>query len=318
MSRVDEALRRAASPEGTGPEHQPAPEATGFEMEDVAMLSRTPYPLELPRSRQRREVLAQPPAAPSEPVPERVAHESPAGTRARLLERIDPRLAQKVVVDQRLMPVSREQYRRLAAALHHAQSATGIKLVMIASALSGEGKTLTATNLALTFSESYQRNVLLIDGDLRKPGLHSIFGLDNSFGLSDGLAAVNERRLPVHQVSPLLSVLPAGRPNSDPMAGLTSERMRRILTESREGFDWVVIDTPPVGFLSDANLLSQMVDTAILVVKAGITPYDLVQRAIEAVGRERVIGAVLNRADPHEQATGYDYYGKYYAQQTTA
>ncbi len=71
---------------------------------------------------------------------------------------------------------SLEQYRRLAATLHQSQMASGLKVIMIASALSGEGKTLTAANLAMTFSESYQRTVLLIDGDLRKPSLDSVFG----------------------------------------------------------------------------------------------------------------------------------------------
>ena len=276
------------------------------EPQDALTLSRTAYPLELPPQRKRRE------AHPPQEAERSTDQARRAKGDASLLERLDPRLAQKVVADSRLMPVSREQYRRLAASLHHSQSANGTKLVMIASAVPGEGKTLTATNLALTFSESYQRSVLLIDGDLRKPGLHSIFGLDNTFGLSDGLASKGERKLPVHPVTPLLSVLPAGRPNPDPMAGLTSERMRRILDEAREGFDWVIIDTPPVGLLSDANLLSHMVDAALVVVKAGSTPFELVQRAVEAIGRDRVIGTVLNRADPTANDSAYGYYGSYY------
>jgi capsular exopolysaccharide synthesis family protein len=232
--------------------------------------------------------------------------------RLTLLERIDSRLAQKVVVDDRIMPASREQYRRLAAALHHAQAANGTKVVMIASAVSGEGKTLTTSNLALTFSESYQRNVLLIDGDLRKPGLHLVFGLDNTSGLGEGLVSAEERKLKVHQVTSRLSVLSAGMPSSDPMAGLTSDRMRRVLDEAREAFDWVFIDTPPVAFLSDANLLARMVDAAVLVVKAGSTPFELVQRATEAIGRDKAIGVVLNRADPGDLSSGYGYgYGYY-------
>ena len=89
------------------------------------------------------------------------------------------------------------------------------------------------------------------------------------------------------------------------MAGLTSERMRRLIDEAREAFDWVIIDTPPVGLLTDANLLASMVDGAVLVVKAGSTPYDLVKRAVDAIGRERLLGVVLNRADeqPHGRAT---------------
>jgi protein-tyrosine kinase len=313
MSRVDEAMRRAA---GDKLDNAPADSATvvsgADDPADVVELSRTSFPIEMPDPRRPRA------AAGSHVVPATSAKPTEAAgpvqprAQAGLLERMDPNVAQKVVVDKRVLPSSREQYRRLAAALHHAQSANGTKVVMIASAMPGEGKTLTASNLALTFSESYHRHVLLIDGDLRRPGLHSVFGVDNSFGLADGLASINERRVPLQQVSSRLSILTAGLASSDPMAGLTSERMRRIIDEAREGFDWVFIDTPPVAVLSDANLLARMVDAAVMVVKAGSTPFELVQRAIDAIGRDRTIGVVLNRADPIDDASGYASYSSYY------
>jgi protein-tyrosine kinase len=206
------------------------------------------------------------------------------------------------------MATSREQYRRLAATLHHAQTATGLKVIMIASAAPAEGKTLTAANLALTFSESYRRNVLLIDADLRRPAMHRIFGTDNASGLTEGLMAPTERRLPVWAITERLALLQAGRPNSDPMAGLTSDRMRRLIAEARESFDWIVIDSPPIGLLTDANLLAAMVDGVVIVVKAGGTSYELVNRAIEAVGRSRILGIVLNRAEVASYRYGYDYY----------
>ena len=100
---------------------------------------------------------------------------------------------------------------------------------MIASAVQGEGKTLTATNLALTFSESYQRSVLLIDADLRRPSLHTMFGIENTTGLSDGLACDEPRDLSVRQVSPRLAILPAGQPEpgSDGRTDLGSDARRR-------------------------------------------------------------------------------------------
>ncbi len=227
-----------------------------------------------------------------------------------LFERLDRRLAAKIVVDQTMIPASREQYRRLAATLHHQQAATGLKVVMIASAVVGEGKTLTAANLALTLSESYQRTVLLIDADLRRPSLNTVFGMNGAPGLAEGLASLQERKLALHQISPRLSILPAGKPSADPMAGLTSGRMRRVIDEARESFDWIIVDTPPVGLLTDANLLAAMVDGAILVVQAGSTPYDRVKRAVEAIGSDRMLGVVLNRAEvrAHAYGYGYDYY----------
>jgi protein-tyrosine kinase len=227
--------------------------------------------------------------------------DTPPDTRAvapqsELFERLDATLAQKIVVDQNIMPVSREQYRRLAATLHHAQADTGLKVVMICSAVMGEGKTLTASNLALTFSESYKRSVLLIDGDFRRPALHVVFNLDAPVGLSEGLISVIEQKLPLYRVSPRLTILPAGSPSSDPMAGLTSNRMRRVIQEARAAFDWVIVDTPPVALLPDANLLATMVDGAVLVVRAGATPYHQVVRAVDALTRERLLGVVLNSA----------------------
>jgi receptor protein-tyrosine kinase len=219
----------------------------------------------------------------------------------------------KIVVDENMSPTSREQYRRLAASLHQAQIGSGMRVVMISSALPGEGKTLTAANLSLTLSESYDRRVLLVDADLRRPSLHKLFRLPSSPGLTENLMVSDGRALPLHRVSPNLSVLTAGEVDLDPMAGLTSPRMRQILSEARETFDWVIVDTPPVGLLSDASLLADNVDTTLFVVKAEETPYDLVKRAVDVLGARRVLGVVLNRADAnvHRHGYGYHYHSRY-------
>jgi capsular exopolysaccharide synthesis family protein len=217
----------------------------------------------------------------------------------------------KLVVMEGVPAAAIEQYRRLAASLHHAQTERNLKVLMITSASPGEGKTLTATNLALTLSESYRRKVLLIDADLRRPSLHHIFELPNVVGLSDALKSPTDQKLSVIQVSPNLTVLPAGRPDPDPMGGLTSDRMRRIIQEAASRFEWVIIDTPPVGFLSDAKLLGAMVDAALFVVRAGKSPYRLVQRALDNVGRDRILGVVLNGVEERVDAAGYYYYGYY-------
>jgi capsular exopolysaccharide synthesis family protein len=217
----------------------------------------------------------------------------------------------KLVVMPDVPAAAVEQYRRLAASLHHAQAERNTRVLMITSASPGEGKTLTATNLALTISESYRRRVLLIDADLRRPSLHHIFDLPNVIGLNDALKSTSDQKLAVIEVSENLTVLPAGRPDPDPMGGLTSDRMRRIVHEAAARFDWVIIDTPPVGFLSDANLLVAMVDAALFVVRAGKSPYRLVQRALDNVGRDRILGVVLNAVEEAADVAGYAYYGYY-------
>jgi protein-tyrosine kinase len=241
-----------------------------------------------------------------------VAVTMPAGEgRTGLFEAYNRTIDAKLVVDAETPPIAREQYRRLAATLHHVQAERGIKSVMIASALAEEGKTLTAVNLALTLSESYQKRVLLIDADLRRPNVHNAFGIDNILGLSDVLRARDDQRLPLFQVSSRLSVLSAGKPNPDPMDILTSSRMIRILDEAGANFDWVIVDTPPVGILTDANLLAAMVDAALFVVAAGRAPYAIVRKAIDALGRDRILGVVLNRADS-KLVSQNDYYYRYY------
>jgi Mrp family chromosome partitioning ATPase len=95
------------------------------------------------------------------------------------------------------------------------------------------------------------------------------------------------------------------------MQALTSDRMKHLLAEAASGFDWVIIDTPPVGVLTDAKLLSAMVDGALLIVRAGKTKVDLVQKAIAAVGRARILGVILNRAEMSNDHDSYYAYQGY-------
>lgn len=198
-----------------------------------------------------------------------------------------------------------EQFRRLAATLHHAQTHSGIRVIMLTSAAPDDGKTLTALNLSLVLSESYRKRTLLIDADLRRPSLANLADVTKAPGLSEALRAPADTKLGIIQIAPLLTLLPAGRPDPDPMGGLTSPRMRHILEEASAQFDWVILDAPPMGPIADATLLAQMVDGAVLVVRAGRTRNAEVQKAIEALGRERILGVVLNGVDsmpePHYQ-----------------
>jgi capsular exopolysaccharide synthesis family protein len=241
----------------------------------------------------------------------RAAALTDAEARARLLARIPAHAAEKLVVTPGLNAASVEQYRRLAASLHHAQAARDLHVLMVTSAVAGEGKTLTAANLALTFAESYQRRVLLIDADLRRPAVHQIFDLPSSIGLTDVLRA-SETGPPLAEVTPRLSVLQAGAPVPDPMSLLTSERMARLVEEAAASFDWVILDTPPVGLLPDANLLSSIVDGVVLVIGAGRTPLEAIRRSADAIGRDRIVGTVLNQVTEVPFAADYDYgtYGR--------
>jgi capsular exopolysaccharide synthesis family protein len=230
-------------------------------------------------------------------------------TGPRQLVSFDSSMEGKLIV-QNAAPFAVEQYRRLAGAMHELQVDRGLKTLMVTSALPREGKTLTVTNLALTLSESYRRRVLLIDADLRRPTVHEIFRLPNHRGLSDGLR-VSAGPLPVLEVSDRLSVLPAGHPDSNPMAGLTSDRMQAILSEAAASFDWVLLDAPPVGLMPDAHLLARLSGAVLFVIGAGTTPYDLIQRCVSDLGPECIVGTVLNRVDLGSIPSNH-YYHSYY------
>ena len=287
MSRIGDALKRAGTEEGDG--------FATLADDGVDLFDQT------------TDSSARPPRTPVVATEPQELAEVPAGLFEPFVHDID----EKTVVHVNVNPVAREQYRRLAATLHHVQAERGLKALLVGSALAEEGKTLTAVNIALTLSESYRRRVLLIDADLRRPTVHHAFGFDNIVGLADALAAKEERRLPVVEISPRLSVVPAGRPSADPMEALTSSRMLKILDEAASVFDWIIIDTPPVGLLPDANLLAAMLDGAVFVVAAGRTPCAVVQKAVEALGRDRILGVVLNRVEEADAMPG-NYYYRYY------
>lgn len=303
MSRIDEALARARSsrPEDLAPaDSGPMTELeTEFPTEPAESLSLTPDP----------GPATEPQLAVEEPgaAPERGATIIEAdGDLTRL-----PSAEKLMLNGSESIPV--EQYRRLAARLLMAQAERGARVVMVTSAYPGEGKTLTATNLALTLSESYKRKVLLIDADLRRPWVHQIFQLPNVTGLNDGLRDSGDRKIPLISYTENLSILTAGRPEPDPMSVLSGDRMRRVLEEAGDRFEWVIIDTPPVALLTDAHLLSSLVHAVLLVVQSGKTPLPAIKMAVEAVGRERILGVVLNRVQNDTAHSAYGYYGSYRA-----
>jgi capsular exopolysaccharide synthesis family protein len=289
MGRIDDALKRVAedTPAEAPTNVSEVPEASG----DAFV---APWKFDEGHAATADASAAQP----GDVAPVLAEGASPHPPRLALFRGVEPSLASRLVIGPSASPIVAEQFRRLAATLHHAQLVQGTKVVMIASANPGDGKTLTSANLALTLSESYRRDTLLIDADLRRPALHNIFRVPNVSGLNDGLKAGDDARLSALRLTDKLTLLPGGKPVHDPMGGLTSSRMRRILEEAAARYEWVILDTAPLSGLADANVLGAMVDAAILVVRANQTPHQDVVNAIEALGRDRVLGCVLNDAEP--------------------
>jgi protein-tyrosine kinase len=302
MSRIDEAIRRArlsdsSSTElgaGRMPHGAPADELFSGPWQVAADDKITLEPPALER-------------IPEQPTP--AIHPAALRVRRASSPGIHPDLTDKVVATDGMPPMAAEQYRKLAAKLHHAQLERGLKTIMVVSAVPGEGKTLTSVNLALTLSRSYLRRVLLIDADLRRPRLHEVFGLPASAGLRE--AASGERgaagEAAIVELGVDLALLQAGRPSSDPVGVLASTRMRRVIEAAKVHYDWVIIDTAPLAVLPDADVLRDVADAAILVIAAGQSSYDLVERAVSLLGRDRIMGAVLNGVDMSDVAGAADY-----------
>jgi capsular exopolysaccharide synthesis family protein len=295
MSRIDEALRRSSGLSGLVG-RPAAVEAADPASIAISLDRYAPEPGSAPRT------VEFPKSHVSMPEPAPRARERVSPSFARSLEG-------RLVTDQDTLPVSVEQYRRVAAALHEYQQQHSLKSIMVSSAVPKEGKTLTALNVALTLSHSYHSRVLLIDADLRRPSIQYSFGLPDGRGLADVLAA-GGGPLPLIEVSSGLSVLIAGMPNQDSVRLLTSSGLRTLIADAAGQFDWLVIDTPPVGALPDARLISNLADAVLFVIDAQGTPYDLVKRAISELGPERIIGTVLNRIEPNSLPVN-DYYGYY-------
>jgi capsular exopolysaccharide synthesis family protein len=284
MSRIDEALRRSRAVE---PVARPEPATAAEPFRSAWEFHEEPHGTV-------SQVVKPTAVAAAGP---RVLIEEALIDSAQVISSFNSQWRNRLVVSPDSEPFLVEQFRRLAATLHQGQAANNLKSVMVTSASPSDGKTLTAINLALILSESYQRRVLLIDADLRRPSIHDVSTMPNVMGLSEGLRVKTEQKLTVFRLTKNLSLLPAGRPDPDPMGGLTSSRMGRILADACSRFDWVVIDAPPVGTVSDASILAEMVDGALLVVRAGKTGCALTQKAIEAVGRDRILGVVLNAVE---------------------
>ena len=203
-----------------------------------------------------------------------------------------------------------EQYRSLRTRLKRAESGRALRTIAITSPNKGDGKSLTAANLALTMAQEFQHRVLLIDCDLRRPSVHRLFGLTEGPGLGDVLMGAAELdhalvALPEYH----LTVLPAGLPPSRPAELLGSAAMRRLLDTLRSRFDRILIDVPPVAPLADLHILAPMVDGLLMIVRAGITPKPAIERALAGLDASKVLGLVLNESGGETAETYYEGYG---------
>ncbi len=208
-----------------------------------------------------------------------------------------------------------ESFRSLRTSLLSKYPDEGTKIVVVTSAQPLEGKTTTAANIAMALAYGGAR-VLLIDADMRRPGLHRPLRLTNERGLSQVLTGQARVRDVIQRtVDPNLLAITAGRTPPNPSELLSSERMKTLLANLAHGpFNWIIVDTPPVLAVTDAVILAPMVNGVTFVIGAEMTRRRLAERAIETVmqARPRYAAVVLNKVNFEKNKY---YYSRYYGHQ---
>lgn len=223
-------------------------------------------------------------------------------------ERVEPRL---VAITQ---PNSTycEEYRSLRTHVLHKSQKQKLQSIVVASINPSEGKTITALNLSWLLAQTDGVKCLIIDSDLRMPSLADYLGIETDRGLSDILAGKAKLKDSIIKLEPAgLHILPGGEARSDVTELISGPKFKEILREAREMFDYVIIDAPPLGIFTDATVLINHADGAMLVVRANKTKYAALDRVLETLPRERMLGVVLNQSEDvlAESHYNYGYYG---------
>jgi capsular exopolysaccharide synthesis family protein len=218
----------------------------------------------------------------------------------------------------RPIPTIMEIYRQLRAALLLSRDGRELKSLLVTSSLPGEGKTTTAINIAISLAES-GANVLLIDGDLRRPTLHTIFEVDNERGfssaLSEGLTGSDLFSVIKKSEMADLSLLTSGPSPENPTKLFDHEKLCQLLATLKSKFTHLVIDSPPILPFADGVILGAEIDGVIMVVQGGATPREIVLRSMQLLDDvdASILGVVLNNTKLQPIDRYYHkYYHKYY------
>jgi len=207
-----------------------------------------------------------------------------------------------------------EEFRTLRTRLNHLQTMQPLKTLVVSSASPAEGKSFTSTNLALTQAQLTDKRVLLADFDFRRPTVDKTFQISATPGITDYLRGLQPLSKVIRKIDKTnLYVMTAGEAVPNPLELLNLKVCKLLLDSLRDNFDWVIIDSPPLLFAADGNLLSTMCDGTMLVVRIGSTTFDAVTRALQSLCENNVLGIVVNGARRGELYSKYTYYHDYYA-----
>ena len=206
-----------------------------------------------------------------------------------------------------------EQYRAIRTNIEYSNVDQNTKTILVTSSDKNEGKTTTVSNLAVSFA-NLNKKILLIDCDLRNASIHKMFRLNNIYGLTDILAKDRAVDKCIQETElENLYVLTAGAIPPNPAEILSSEKMKNLIEDLKNIYDYIFIDTPPIGLVTDAGVLSSFIDGVVLVVKSESVEKKYLEetkKKLDAVDA-RILGAILNSYKSEQKDYNYySYYGK--------
>ena len=206
-----------------------------------------------------------------------------------------------------------EQFKILSSQILFPQGRPIPRTILVTSAVPGEGKSVVASNLAVSIAAGKQQNVLLMECDLRRPSLCQIFGLDNNCtGISEYLQGEEQLANVLRKTTiDNLTLLPAGRMTKNPYELLSSKKMRDLVEEVGKRYEdrYIILDSTPAQVAAETGVLSKFVDGVVLVIGYGKSSRELIQNSVEKIGKEKFLGVVFNYSEGNYTK---DYYYKYY------
>jgi polysaccharide biosynthesis transport protein len=216
--------------------------------------------------------------------------------------------------DNPLSPLA-ESYRMIRSGLLLSVPDHPPRTLLVTSMMPKEGKTSTTCNLARILAQN-EKKVLIIDCDMRRPRMHSLFAVPNTYGLSNYLAGDSEKNL-IRQIDDnLITMIPAGPTPPNPAELLHSSRMKLLLTEMSKSYDFVLLDSPPLLSVTDSLTLGKLVDGTLLVTRSGKTSYDMLESGLRKLRELNVtiLGAIVNGMTATKGNDGYYGYSNYYSE----
>ena len=206
--------------------------------------------------------------------------------------------------------IAAEQYRKLRTRILQFPDFAP-RTILITSATSEEGKSLTAANLAITISQGVDEHVLLIDSDLRRPTIPGLFGLNPQCGLADYLTGDTDlSKILIETGIPKLKLLPAGSFSERPSELIASNKMKSLVNELKTRYEdrYIIIDSSPVMVTDEPDILADQVDGIILVIRAGSTPREAIEKTLDSLSGKNIIGVVFNANEITLKRAYYGYY----------